>query len=730
MLRDLPAGVDFNSSKAMSFQSQLPQVLRFGVFEVNLRAGELRKSGVKLKIQEQPFQVLCMLLEHPGELVTREDLRHRLWSADTFVDFDHSVNAAIKRLRDTLCDSADAPRFIETMARRGYRFIAPVDGCSVPSEIVVATVEERSKGSFVSPWVAVALLSPIVVAVVVWAVWRYPSRRIEAVERKLTANSWENPLNSAAISPDGRYIAYADNTGMYVKLIHTGETHSVPLPPSFAADVDNWSPDGSHLLVSRREQTEQSSLWSISIFGGSAHKLADHASKASFSPDGSHIAFLRADPDHDSVSQEEWIMRSDGSDQLKIASEKSETEVGAPTWSPDSQRIAYVRTNSGWAGGISSVEVNEWQKAHAETLFSDSHLSPALLWLPDGRLTYEIGDDSQNASAWMVLPQRSSNIRSLSVRITRGSGWSSQITGSADGKILLFLRNNSQTSVSVGALAASGTRLLENKRLIMDENMALPYSWTPDNKAVLFVSNRNDTPEIFKQAIDRPLAETLVTSPDEHWVWQPRLTPDGSEILYISVPKNAGVDTPSSIFAVPIGGGTPRLVLADTRIVNVQCARNPSTVCLYSTIKGKTLVTFRFDVRSGRRAEHPQIDSAAFGWSLSPDGSQMALITENHKQGKILLRSVTTRKTREMAVKGWTGLFSVDWSADGKSLFVARQDNDGEYALLNVTLDGKGFVLLRSRNCIMWAIPAPDGNLLAIPEQTSTTNAWVVENFR
>jgi TolB-like protein/DNA-binding winged helix-turn-helix (wHTH) protein/Tfp pilus assembly protein PilF len=108
-------------------QSKLPRVLRIGTFEVDVPAGELRKNGVKLKLQEQPFQVLCMLLEHPGEVVTREELRNRLWPADTFVDFDHGVNAAIKRLRDALGDSAENPHFVETLARRGYRFIASVD---------------------------------------------------------------------------------------------------------------------------------------------------------------------------------------------------------------------------------------------------------------------------------------------------------------------------------------------------------------------------------------------------------------------------------------------------------------------------------------------------------------------------------------------------------------------------------------------------------------------------
>ena len=109
--------------------------LRFSDFEVDLRAGELRKQGVKVKLQEQPFQILQVLLEHPGEVVTREELQRRIWPADTFVDFDHGLYNAIKRLREALGDTADTPRFIETLPKRGYRFIATVDGNSSPSVV-------------------------------------------------------------------------------------------------------------------------------------------------------------------------------------------------------------------------------------------------------------------------------------------------------------------------------------------------------------------------------------------------------------------------------------------------------------------------------------------------------------------------------------------------------------------------------------------------------------------
>jgi len=119
-------------------------IVRFGTFEVNFQTGELRQRGQKVKLQEQPLQVLAALLERPGEMVTREELRSKLWPADTFVDFDHGLNAAIKRLRDTLGESADAPVFIETLARRGYRFIAPVNGSSAPGGIDLAPARSEA----------------------------------------------------------------------------------------------------------------------------------------------------------------------------------------------------------------------------------------------------------------------------------------------------------------------------------------------------------------------------------------------------------------------------------------------------------------------------------------------------------------------------------------------------------------------------------------------------------
>src|SRR5579863_2625119 len=128
----------------MGTPATVTRILHFGVFEVDLKACELRKHGLRLKLPEQPFQVLSVLLENPGEIVTRDDLRSRLWPGDTFVDFDHGLNNAVMRLREVLGDSSDNPRFVETIPRRGYRFIAPVAGSSFPVVAVQPTLSSAT----------------------------------------------------------------------------------------------------------------------------------------------------------------------------------------------------------------------------------------------------------------------------------------------------------------------------------------------------------------------------------------------------------------------------------------------------------------------------------------------------------------------------------------------------------------------------------------------------------
>jgi len=141
-------------SEARSLPAGVPDTLRFGVFAVDRKTGELRRNGVKVRLQDQPLQILLTLLDRPGEVVTREELRGRLWPGDTFVDFEHSINTAVRRLRDALGDSAENPRFVETVARRGYRFLAPVSGASELSSLKLRcrALPRCDSGGFWASW--------------------------------------------------------------------------------------------------------------------------------------------------------------------------------------------------------------------------------------------------------------------------------------------------------------------------------------------------------------------------------------------------------------------------------------------------------------------------------------------------------------------------------------------------------------------------------------------------
>src|SRR6266403_370613 len=164
----------------MALETRSSAILRFGVFEVDVRAGELRKQGVRVKLQEQPFQVLTVLLQCAGEVVTREELRNQNWPPDTFVDFDNSLNTAINKLREALGDSADSPKYIETLPRRGYRFIGSVEEVQAPW-----IVPEKSKSKTDPPPARIArrpefgsgflitLVACLALGFAIWMTWQH-----------------------------------------------------------------------------------------------------------------------------------------------------------------------------------------------------------------------------------------------------------------------------------------------------------------------------------------------------------------------------------------------------------------------------------------------------------------------------------------------------------------------------------------------------------------------------
>ena len=746
-------------------------VIRFGIFEVDLRAGQLRRNGLRVRLQEQPFQVLAMLLERPGEVVTREQLHARLWPADTFVDFDHGLNAAVKRLRDALGDSAENPRFVETLARRGYRLLAPVEpplaetpasaAQAAPARNATVSIAPKSRSRLVAAGFVLILFA----LGIGLHVGLRASRALQPVlpkEIRLTANSPDAPVYFGAISPDGRYLAYIDPRGTFLREIATDESHALFLPEGFRAHHVSWYPNGSHLLAQAVTGSEErTGLWKIPLLGGVPRKLVADAEAGSVSPDGKQLAFLRGDKFNHS---EIWLASTETDGEPRVAVNVPGYVIGPPAWSPDSQRFAYLK-DVYWPGySTEDVQIEMYELATGKTdlILNDYRLQYGLVWTRDSRLLFSRAEEppSQGESnVWsMKVDTRPGWRWGAPVRLTSGPDWKPVINMSADGKHAVFIRTNIAPAVFVADVDARTREIGKLQRLTLDERQSRPYEWTPNGKSVLYVSDREGTFRIFRQQIGAATPELVAGVQGSPNIL--RLNPERTEILYLTEADRKGPDAGNGsnvaghsatntqpegefqsrnlrLMRVPLDGGASQLVVEDSGINNFQCARLPSRECIYSKFTKDALVFQEFDARTGAKKgtakKLPGIQEPEwqyYNWSLSPDGRTLALAKKMRASTEAEIRLVPTRggAERVLRVKDWGRLATIDWAADGKSFWASAVRHGETTALINIDLQGRAKpVLQESKPYVGWAIPSQDGKHLAIWEATGGSNAWMLE---
>jgi DNA-binding winged helix-turn-helix (wHTH) protein/Tol biopolymer transport system component len=763
-------------------------VFRFGDIEVKEREFLLIKSGEAAHVEPTAFRVLLLLLRNPGRLVTKDEILSMVWT-DAAVS-DNSLTRSIATLRRLLGDDKREPRYIATVHTVGYRFLCDVQvmtdvagvvtehegavdsdhtptavqkvdarritaessqspsdqpipsglphelripGLPAPELPIPSTLPPSSPP--LSPFSkllrhSVPIVAIVLIALAAGAIWlsRRGTPHLPVTEQRVTSNPPDAPIQAADVSPDGKYVAYADPTGLYLRHIATGETHHWGVPKDFIAYPNSWFPDGTHLLVTRIEGAAlKRSLWKLSLLAGSPRMLMAGGFDGAVFPDGSRIAYL-AEPDG------LWSMDPDGANPRKIATAKPGWSFWRPAWAPDAQRIAYVETAL-WQvipADYASLQTRDASGGDPQVVLSDGRLQPALCWAADGRILFAYRDDLNNelldeGVRSIQVNQRTGKAIGAPQIVTHGQGRIGTLSVTADGKRVVLWRDNSQGQSFIAEFETGSQRLKTPRRLTLDANANFATAWTSDSKSVLLVSNRNGTWKLFRQAIDETTAEVLV---EGRSLFLARLSADGSQVLYLSYPERYSSSFPVAVMRVPLAGGPPQLVLQAPHVRNIQCAGPRSRLCIFDKEVGATSVFFSFDPEHGIGREITQIKrQPPYGWSLSPDGSLLAMFPDDHT---IRFVSLKTGATHDVLVKNWH-LTNGDWSADGRSVYMTSFTSSRVPVILSVNEEGKAEVVLEGgpNTEFFWClIQSPDGRHAMVEAQVvGDNNVWMVDNF-
>jgi len=530
-----------------------PRLIRFSTFEVNLHTGELRQRGQKVKLQEQPLQLLAALLERPGELVTREELRGKLWAADTFVDFDHSLNAAIKRLRDALGESAERPIFVETVARRGYRFIGHVETpAATPSVRPRSWLPTRRK----------AVLGGLAAGTLALSFLYYghsPKSKVDQPEvTPAVTNVGEK--YTPALSPDGQHLAFVWNGGvgphfnLYVKVVGTEE--SLRLTNQASLDFDPvWSPDGRYIAFCRILKGA-TGIYIIPTLGGAERRVRSTLwddqefdevfwfGRLSWSPDGKSLAYSDRTSPNEAASI--FLLSLDSPEVRRLTSPLRSRGDFNPEFSPDGQTLAFARDLQ----GVQSIYTIPASGGAERRLTSDNTQKWGLTWTPDG------GEIVFASSSWLW------QIRLRGGEPKRLQLGQDGVQPSIRGNRLVYVQRRRNKNIwrrELNSLVSAGA---PDKFISSTRGESGPQ-YSPDGNKIAFESTRSGAYEIWLCRSDGSSLMQL-THFNPAVTGTPRWSPDGQHIVFDS--RAAGNP---DIFVIDSQGGPARRLTNEPSNENV-----------------------------------------------------------------------------------------------------------------------------------------------------------------
>ena len=535
--------------------SQLPAVVRFDVFEIDLQAGELRKEGRRVKVQEQPFRVLSLLVQRPGQVVTREEFREQLWPADTFVDFDHGLNSAVARLRDALRDSADKPRFIETIAKRGYRFVAPLNAANPPDASSSAEAEPRNQNR---NWNLTKLrlfaslsLAGVCVSVVAFVYPKTPAPqdKIEVVPLTALHGFQATP----AFSPDGTLVAFrqsdgASKGGIYAAAV--GGEKTVQLTSDVGDCCPAWAPDSRQLAFSRYADGVVSIL-TVPALGGAEHLLYRGQSSMggglSWSPDGNSVAYVMSPSGDRTRSSISSLSLADYSTR-EITSPPPGYFDHSPMFSPDGKRLAFIRSTI--AGVSNDVYVMSTSGGDPKRLTFDRRpIMGSLAWTGDSREIIFSSDRGVATGLWRVS---ATGCTPVPVAGPVGEAiWPSIPT------------NGRHTLVYQQGVFKSNIWRLDLRDPVHHERAPIPIvsekgdkmrpDLSPDEKKIAFESNRLGFWDLWTCNLEKGDCNQITSL--HGTAGRARWSPDGRYIAFEFHPNEH-----SEIYMVEVPGGVPHLL--------------------------------------------------------------------------------------------------------------------------------------------------------------------------
>jgi eukaryotic-like serine/threonine-protein kinase len=590
----------------------------------------------------------------------------------------------------------------------------------------------------------------VILFVAFWFFWlakRHPPTSTVPPEiqlRHLTANSAENHVISAVISPDGNRLAYSDVKGLHVKDIESGEIYDLAQPQTFKErevewECVAWFPDGGKLLANAYPSgigpiwfSPGSSIWTLPLFGGSARKLRDDAAAYSIPPDGSQISFGT----HKGKlgERELWLMGPAGEHPRKIYETDENSAIGGNAWSPDGKRILYPLIDD--AGHSFLSRDIEAGSPHAVIPPSQARGIIQIWWLTDGRLIYA-RDETQAigniSNLWAVrLDEHTGEPAEKPKRLTNWTGFGvASISATTNSRRLAFIQWAFHETIYVADLSADAARIRNPTHFTLTESMDLLADWTQDSKAIVLLSNRTGRVGIYKQDLNADTPQLLVTEPSG--IASPRVSPDGKWVLYITGTTPSDASGVPQLARIPIIGGGSQRMFAVRPGSSVLCARSPSDICAIAepSEDAKKLIVTALDPLQGRGSELTRLDldPAANFWALdlSPDGARVASLT--NPAGPIEIVSLLGQPIQTIQPKSLKNMQFVHWAANGRGLYISTGARSGR-ALWYSDLQGNPSLLWENRGGdLAPGLPSPDGRHMAIQSSDNSSNVWMMEHF-